>query len=175
MIKYIIPICFAFLVFFSCKSNKTENNAVILDIGEMVPVMFDMMAAGDLTYNDTTQATKLHLRDSTTIKFQSILAYYKIEKKRFFSSMYYYEENPEIEIKLIDSLQSYSSNILQKLEKVKNKKDSLERVKNQPQPDTAHKIKPALTHSDKIQKLDTFKNIGPQKLIKSAKELKKVK
>jgi hypothetical protein len=176
MIKYIFLSFCIFIVVISCK-QKSSNSNDVLEVKEMVPVMFDLQAAGDLIYNDTAKATRLHLRDSVTDKFQSILKYYHLNKKQFYSSMEYYENNPEKELVLIDSLQSYSSNILQKLEKAKNKKDSLERVKNQPKIDTTHKPK-KLEKLDAIHKLDTSKTVVPGKLLKlpaGKLDLKKVK
>lgn len=177
MMRYIFLFSIVIVSLFACKSKNKVNNTDVLDIGEMVPIMFDMMSAGDLTYNDTAQTTRLHLKDSTTIKFQSILAYYKLEKKRFFASMEYYEANPELEIKLVDSLQSYSSNILQKLEKAKSKKDSLERIKNKPKVDTSIKKALPLPIQNRMHKLDSGKVLPPARLLKPAvapQELKKV-
>lgn len=120
-INILLGLVFAGLI--SCNSDKIPSS--ILSPEELEPVIWDLMAAGEMRISDTTKMTRLHIKDSTTASFQYVLQIHHLDKRTFFESYRYYEHHPEKQEVLIDSLIAFNERKIKALDKNKSTKPKL--------------------------------------------------
>lgn len=96
---------------------KSKYPADILKPEEIKPVLLDVMVATEVKQMDTTQVTRLHIRDSITLEIHRVLAAHKIDDSLYFRSMAYYEAHPDKLKRLLDSTRAYGNILQDSLEK----------------------------------------------------------
>lgn len=96
---------FIFCFYAACTSDSKIPNDVI-GIDKMKLVMWDMIRAGELVHNN-------FWKDSVTIKttqsFQQVFSIHSISKDEFYKSYKYYEEHPDKNKILMDSITAYAN------------------------------------------------------------------
>lgn len=117
-----------------CKSKYPSD---ILNPEELKPVLFDVMVAAQLKQADTSQATRLHLKDSVTAEVKRVLQAHEIDDSLYFKSMAYYEAHPDYLKQLLDSTRSYGSWLQDSLQRRQQmqKDTAVSKDKSQKQPD----------------------------------------
>jgi len=94
-------------LFGACKSpNKIPDD--IIGIDKMKLIVWDMIRAGALYENKFSKYPDT-LKIKTTEMFQQVFAIYGITKDKFYKSYRYYEEHPDKNKILMDSVSAYAS------------------------------------------------------------------
>jgi hypothetical protein len=112
--KWLFPIIIICL-FAACKSpNKIPDD--VIGINKMKLIVWDMMRAGALAENNYPKINDT-LKLKTTKLFQQVFAIYGISKDEFYKSYRYYEEHPDKNKILMDSVSAYANRQRQELYK----------------------------------------------------------
>lgn len=94
------------MLFVSCKSEIPSG---VIPPEAMKSIIFDLMVAEQIERADTSSATRLHLRDSTTRTIKEVLAIHKVSKTDYMKSLDFYESDPHLLKKLLDSTKAYGA------------------------------------------------------------------
>lgn len=96
-----------FIVFFCAACNPDSKIPDdVIGIDKMKLIMWDMIRAGELARNN---AWKDSVTFKTTQSFQQVFSIYSITKDNFYKSYKYYEEHPDQNKILMDSITAYAS------------------------------------------------------------------
>lgn len=105
------------LLIASCGSSVPEN---VLPPDKMQAVLWDVMQADELAEYNTMKDSSFASLAKHAGYYQNVLSIHKISKKQFTLSLNYYERNPELLKKVLDSLQSFGERMQQNLENNKS-------------------------------------------------------
>ncbi len=95
------------LAFASCSSDNNIPKNVI-PVEKMKFIMWDMMRAGELAATQYTKDSS-NLKLKTTELFEQVFKIHSIDKNKFYSSYHFYEEHPNMNKILLDSLSAYAT------------------------------------------------------------------
>ena len=108
-LSLVLIICFLA----ACKSpNKIPDD--VIGINKMKLIVWDMMRAGSLADAQYGKDTHM-LKIKTTELFRQVFAIHGISKDEFYKSYRYYEENPDKNKILMDSVTAYANRQRQEL------------------------------------------------------------
>jgi len=104
------------LMMFACIScNSDKIPADIIQPDKMKKVIWDMVRAEQIVFNDTLFKTPSAKKNKTTELYQQVFSIYKIDRNSFYNSYKYYEEHPDLNRLLMDSVNQYSGRKRQEL------------------------------------------------------------
>lgn len=110
---------FFIVCFCAACSSGNEIPEDVLGINKMKIVMWDMIRAGELANNGYWEkdSSNSSIKTLPTVKddakyeaFQQVFSIHKITKDQFYKSYKYYEEHPDKNKILMDSLTAYANN-----------------------------------------------------------------
>ncbi|MGF7233199.1 DUF4296 domain-containing protein [Arachidicoccus sp.] len=124
-IKPFLFLTIAVLLFSACNDKLPDG---ILAPPVMKNIMWEMMVAEQVNRLDTSRTYKLHIKDSSTLSYNEILAIHKTSYQAYIKSLKYYEAHPDEFKEIFDSLSTYGKRLndsLEPLAKVSLKKKLL--------------------------------------------------
>ncbi len=111
MIRIFYFLLFIFMMT-ACKSGIPEN---ILPPAKMQAVKWDMMQADEMVEYYKNLDSTYSTDKNRTAHYQQILQVHKITKEQFENSLHYYESNPELLKKVLDSMHKQGERLQQKI------------------------------------------------------------
>ena len=103
----LIALVLILIVLPSCNADKMPSDVIKLD--EMKMIIWDMVRAEQIVLNDTLFKTPSEKQNKTIALYQQVFYIYHIDKNRFYNSYKFYEEHPNLNRELIDSINQFSS------------------------------------------------------------------
>ena len=102
--SFFILLCFLF----ACNNpNKIPED--IIGISKMKFIVWDLVNAGEYAQLQNSNDSLPTLTKETTKKFQQVFAIYGITKDQFYKSYSYYEQHPDKNKILMDSVSNYAA------------------------------------------------------------------
>lgn len=109
-----ISIALLLTVLFSC-SSPNDIPTGILTINEMKPIVWDMLRAGGLAEVQITRKDSVIILKKNTDLYQQVFRIYHISKEDFYKSYEYYQQHPDRNKILMDSVIQYANRQRQEL------------------------------------------------------------
>jgi len=91
---------------FACSSSVPRG---ILPPDEMKQIVFDLVRADQFIDNYVTKDTTANIKERRITLYEQVFAIYKVSKEEFYKSYTYYQQNPDKNKVLFDSLNAYSN------------------------------------------------------------------
>ncbi|MDB5192165.1 MAG: hypothetical protein JWQ96_1728 [Segetibacter sp.] len=90
----------------SCSSQIPKD---IIPPDKMKVVLFDMIRADEFLNNYVFNDTSLNKKQETTLMYEQVFKIHKTNKEQFYKSYIYYQQNPDKNKALYDSVNSYAT------------------------------------------------------------------
>ena len=111
MRKYLMLLPMILLI--ACSRNKVP--ADVLPPDKMKPLLFDMMRADELVTGYVLRDTSLKAKQEQVKMYEQVFAIHKTNKAEFYKSLKFYQQHPQINKVLFDSLLSFANRKKEKL------------------------------------------------------------
>ena len=105
MMKVFVILFFTFL--FSCSRSGVPRD--IVEPEKMKLVLFDMVRADEFANNYVVNDSAKNKRDETFLLYEQVFRIHKINKEQFYKSYSYYQQNPDKNKALYDSINAYAT------------------------------------------------------------------
>lgn len=102
-----IPVITFVMLALSCSSGDAIPKD-IMDINQMKPIVWDLMRSGELVNLQYRADSALALQRNTAL-YSQVFSIYGVTKDQFYKSYTYYQEHPDKNKILIDSILQYAS------------------------------------------------------------------
>jgi hypothetical protein len=120
--KYAIVSGCVLLLLFGCKGKRAGD---ILSPETMKLVVWDMLRADEIAMSENIKDTvRTHYLSHAVNAYEQVFAIHHITKEQFYRSYKYYQERPDENKALLDSVQAFGN----QLKVIQERKDSLHRV-----------------------------------------------
>ena len=97
--KMLFCIC---LLFFSCSGSTVPKG--ILSVNEMEKVIADLLKIDDYVNNYVSKDTAVNLKKKRSIFYEQVFKLHNTDRKKFYTSFKYYQQHPDIQKILFDSV-----------------------------------------------------------------------
>jgi hypothetical protein len=91
---------------FSCSSSVPRG---IIGPDEMKQIVFDLIRADQFIDNYVTKDTTANVKERRITLYQQVFAIYEVSKEEFYKSYAYYQQHPDKNKVLFDSLNAYGN------------------------------------------------------------------
>jgi hypothetical protein len=91
---------------FSCSSSVPRG---IIGPDEMKQIVFDLIRADQFIDNYVTKDTTANVKERRITLYEQVFAIYKVSKEEFYKSYAYYQQHPDKNKVLFDSLNVYGN------------------------------------------------------------------
>lgn len=95
------------LILVSCSGEKIPSG--IIAPVNMKKIMFDLMKADNYVNNYVLKDTTLTSKQQHFKYYQQVFTIHKTDKKTFYNSLTYYQQHPDINKALFDSILTYAN------------------------------------------------------------------
>lgn len=102
-----IPALLIMLLALSCGSGDKMPEEV-MDINKMKPIVWDLLRAGALSNLQNIKDSSLILRSNTDL-FLQVFSIYGVTREQFYKSYQYYQQHPDKNKILMDSVMQYAT------------------------------------------------------------------
>lgn len=99
--KMLFCIC---LLFVGCSGSTLPKG--ILSIDKMQKITSDLLKTDDYVNNFVSKDTAVNLKMKRSIFYEQVFKLYNTDRKEFYTSFKYYEQHPDIEQNLFDSVRA---------------------------------------------------------------------
>ena len=102
---------FLFIIFFSCiipaciQKNKVPKN--VLGQHEMTHVMWDLIKADELVYNNATKDSTINKKQESIKLYGQVFRIHGTSKEKFEESLAFYQNRPDLLKIVMDSLRNF--------------------------------------------------------------------
>lgn len=103
----------SFILLMACSQSKVPSG--ILPPEKMKPLLFDMMRADELVTGYVLRDTSLKAKQEHQKMYEQVFAIHKTSKTEFYKSLKFYQQHPNINKVLFDSLLSFANRKKEKL------------------------------------------------------------
>lgn len=97
-----ISIVFLFFVFTGCSSGPVPNN--VLQPEKMQQVVYDLFRADEFVSNFVSKDSTADLKKKRSILYEQVFKLHNTTRKDFYASYRYYQQHPDVQKALFDSL-----------------------------------------------------------------------
>lgn len=101
----IIFYLFYLLLFVACSSSPVPKEFIQPD--KMQRVVLDLMTADDFLNNYLQKDTSINLKERRSLLYEQVFKVHGTNRKGFYTSYKYYEQRPDIQKALYDSLNQF--------------------------------------------------------------------
>lgn len=110
---FLSAIIFVCLGLMGCQSGGDKK--IILPLDTMKVVMWDMLKADEWYIRSTVKDSTLKTKHENIRLYEQVFAIHAITRKQFYTSYKYYESHPQEFKVLIDSIETFSNRIKNRL------------------------------------------------------------
>lgn len=103
--KKVVFICFSFILI-CCSNNALPKG--ILAAGEMEKVVYDLLKTEEYINTFVAKDTTVNIKMKRSIYYEQVFKLHNTNRKEFFASYRYYQQRPDIQKNLFDSLLALS-------------------------------------------------------------------
>lgn len=104
------PVVFIFLLMaFGCVNKSIPKE--VMQPNEMKVIVWDMIAADEISSDDMVADTTVKLFGASVKNYSKVLQIHKISKEEFNRNLRYYEEHPDKQKILYDSVIAYANRL----------------------------------------------------------------
>ncbi len=89
-------------IYFSCSQNPLPKD--ILAVDEMEKVVYDLMQADEYLNNFVIKDSSVDIKKKRSIFYAQIFKLHNTSRKEFYTSYKYYQQHPDLQKTLFDSL-----------------------------------------------------------------------
>ena len=107
MIRLLLFTCIVFAC--ACTGSGVPNNIIPPD--QMKLVLFDMVRADEFANNYIANDTSKNKQQETYVLYEQVFKIHKVDKARFYKSFSYYQQHPDKNKELYDSVNALAARI----------------------------------------------------------------
>jgi hypothetical protein len=96
-----ILICFSFILI-CCSNDALPKGILVAD--EMKKVVYDLLRVDEYLNNFVTKDTTVNVKMKRSIYYEQVFRSHNTSRKQFYTSFRYYQQHPDIQKNLFDSL-----------------------------------------------------------------------
>ncbi len=111
-----------FVLLISCSSSPVPGDVIPPE--QMKKIVFDLVRADVFVDNYVLRDTALTSKRQHIKYYEQVFAIHKISQQEFYKSFRYYQQHPDVNKILFDSIQSYSG----------RQRDTIFKLKHEPEP-----------------------------------------
>lgn len=97
------------VLFIACSDKQTQG--VVLPPEKMKKVLFDIIRTDEYVNNYLINDTTVNLQKERVKLYEKVFVLHKTDHKSFYSSYKYYQQHPDLNKQLFDSLSAYANRI----------------------------------------------------------------
>jgi hypothetical protein len=101
-----IALIIASALMFACSSSVPRG---IIPPDEMKQIVFDLVRADQFIDNFVTKDTTANVKERRITLYEQVFAIHKVSREEFYKSYTYYQQNPDKNKVLFDSLNAYGN------------------------------------------------------------------
>jgi len=102
-------ICACFFLFFGCADKKIPKE--VMQPNELKVIVWDMIAADEISSDEIIADTTIKLFGTSIKNYKKVLQIHRLSKEEFFKNLRYYEEHPDHQKVLYDSVMAYANRL----------------------------------------------------------------
>ncbi len=99
--RKVVYVCLS-LIFFACSQNAVPKGILASDKMEMI--VYDLLKADEYVTNFIAKDTTVNVKMKRSILYEQVFKLHNTNRKEFYTSFKYYQQHPDIQKTLFDSL-----------------------------------------------------------------------